>query len=82
MADVRGPGRALPKRLLATPVGAELCGPCLVPDDTALLVAVQHPGSGSPYDAPSTRWPDFDAALPPRSAVVAVRRYDRGKIGS
>lgn len=82
MADVRGPGRALPKRLVALPSGAELCGPCLVPDDTALFVAVQHPGIGSSYDAPSTRWPDFDPALPPRSAVAAVRRYDRRKIGS
>ena len=82
MCDVAGPGRALTKRLLATPVGAELCGPCLTPDNRALFCAVQHPGSGSSADAPSTRWPDFDARIPPRSSVVVVRHLRGGKIGS
>ena len=82
MCDVDGPGRALTKRLLATPVGAELCGPCLTPDDRTLFCAVQHPGSGSSADNPSTRWPDFDRRMPPRSSVVAVRHFRNKVIGS
>lgn len=82
MADARGQGRALPKRLVATPTGSEMCGPCLTPDDRTLFVAVQHPGMGSSYENPSTRWPDYDSTMPPRSAVVSVRRRDGGKVGS
>jgi len=82
MSDVRGAGRALPKRLVATPVGAEMCGPCLTPDNRTLFVAVQHPGMGSSYEEPATRWPDFDPQIPPRSSLVAVRRRDTRRIGT
>ncbi|HYO13754.1 MAG TPA: PhoX family phosphatase [Thermoanaerobaculia bacterium] len=80
-ADLQGDGRAVPRFFFRTPVGAELCGPCLTPDDKTFFVAVQHPGEGSVYAAPSTRWPDFDPKMPPRPSVVAITKKDGGVIG-
>lgn len=77
VAEVEGQQRALSRHFLTTPVDAELCGPWLTSDDKALFCAVQHPGSSSSYDDPNTRWPDFDASLPPRPSVVVVSN-DRG----
>ena len=79
--DVAGPGRALPRLLFACPKGAEMCGPAFTPDNTTLFCAVQHPGEGSTFDAPSTRWPDFDPRRPPRAGVVAITRTDGKPIG-
>lgn len=80
--EVSGPNRALTKRFLRTPIGAELCGPFFTPDSENFFCAVQHPGDGSSFDDPVTRWPDFDPALPPRPSVVVVTRKGGGRIGS
>ena len=75
-----GKEKALSKQFLRAPVGAEICSPCFTPDFKTMFCSVQHPGGGSSYDQPSTRWPDFDEHLPPRSAVIAITRDDEGKL--
>jgi hypothetical protein len=80
-ADATGAGRALVRKLFSCPQGAELTGPCFTPDGRNLFVSVQHPGEGSTFARPSTRWPDFRDGLPPRSSVVVIRRADGSPVG-
>jgi secreted PhoX family phosphatase len=80
-AATSGPGRGATRCFFTSPTGAEVCGPCFTPDGKTLFIAVQHPGDGSTYDKPSTRWPDFRPDLPPRGSVIAVTKADGGEIG-
>ncbi len=77
--DARGKGQAF----FRTPIGAELCGPRFTPDGKTLFVAVQHPGDGddATFEAPTTRWPDFDPQMPPRPSVVVLKKSDGGVVG-
>ncbi|MBX6322075.1 MAG: PhoX family phosphatase [Rhodospirillaceae bacterium] len=80
-ADVSGDGRAVTRFFFRCPRDAEMCGPCFTPDGRTLFLAVQHPGEGSTFASPSTRWPDFAPDMPPRPAVVAVTKSDGAEVG-
>lgn len=80
------------KRFLVGPVGGEICGPTMAPDERTFFVAVQHPGETDTQgvDISELRWtrgqrppstfPDGGNAWP-RSAIVAITRDDGGRIG-
>jgi len=82
-ADTAGKGRGLTRLFYQAPTGAEVAGPRFTPDDTTLFLSVQHPGEedGSSFDAPSTRWPDFEPGRPPRPSVIAITRRGGGPVG-
>ena len=81
--DINGEGRAIAKHFLNAPIGAEVTGPSFTPDGTTLFLSIQHPGGndGSTFEAPSTRWPDFNDTTPPRPSVIAITHKDGKKIG-
>jgi uncharacterized protein len=82
-AQLSGPGRGATRCFFNGPRGAEICGPAFTPDGKTLFLSVQHPGDekGSSFDKPSTRWPDFQEGMPPRSSILAITRSDGGDIG-
>ena len=88
--DTEGEARRTSKLFFRVPVGAEMCGPLFTPNDETAFVAVQHPADGgddwegfgrvSYYEDLSTRWPDFDDAMPTRPSVVVITKQGGGKI--
>ena len=86
--ETEGELRGTSRLFFRVPIGAEMCGPYFTPDDKTFFVAVQHPGEedreGNPatWSTPSTRWPDFDANLPPRPSIVVITKEDGGVIGA
>lgn len=78
------------KRFLVGPMGAEICGPMLSPDERTFFCAIQHPGENDAAGVhiaelrwarrqrPPSTFPDGGW---PRSAVVYVTRKDGGPVG-
>jgi len=90
VTPVNAPAPRPVKRFLVGPMGCEICGPMLSPDEKTFFAAIQHPGEnnakGVRYadlrwtgEAPPSTFPDGGW---PRSAVVVVRKDDGGVIGS
>ena len=89
--EPEGDARGTSKLFFRCPVGGEMCGPYFTDTMETLFLAVQHPGTdgtkelkgferNSTFEDPATRWPDFDAAMPPRPSVVVVTKKGGGKI--
>ena len=79
------------KRFLVGPVGAELCGPLMAPDERTFFCSIQHPGANNVEGvefatlrwqgtAPASSFPDGGNAWP-RSAVIMITREDGARIG-
>jgi secreted PhoX family phosphatase len=71
------------RRFLVGPRGCEITGWTMTDDQRTMFVNVQHPGEAAtdPADpASQSDWPDRKGR--PRSATLAIRRHDGGKIGT
>jgi len=79
--DLANGRRGTPRQFMSGPVGAEIAGCEFTPDNRTLFLSVQHPGETGTLDKPTSHWPD-GGKLPPRAAVIAVRREDGGIVGS
>lgn len=89
--NIGGDGPREMKRFLVGPMGGEICGPMMTPDERAFVCSIQHPGAndvagvdyaqlrwqGAP---PTSHFPDGGDAWP-RSAIVIVTRDDGRRIG-
>jgi secreted PhoX family phosphatase len=78
--DLDGPGRGVPLPIYGAPRAGAIGGAGLTPDDEVLFTAVRHPGAepGARFERPGTRWPQFAAGVPPRSALLGLQRAAAG----
>ncbi len=60
------------RRFFVGPVGCEVTGVDMTPDNRTMFVNIQHPGG---------HWPQGGSAVP-RSSTVVIRREDGGEIGT
>lgn len=80
LVPLEGAERGHVQQFLAVPREAETCGPVIHDAEGLVFVAVQHPGEGGSYAAPTSLFPDYGSAEPgdapnaPRPSVVQVHR--------
>jgi secreted PhoX family phosphatase len=77
---VSGPNRGRTQQFVSSVTGSEVCGPEFTSDNSTLFLAIQHPGEGSTFEAPSSTWPDRVGL--PRPSVIYIRAWDSRRIGS
>ena len=77
VAATEGEERGMSRQFFSTVPGAECTGPEFNRDNSALFVAVQHPGEGGTLDEPLSLWPDGEVA--PRPSVVVITHNDPGQ---
>ncbi len=75
------------RRFLTGPMGQEITGVVTTPDQRTMFINVQHPGattSKADFAAGkfSSRWPNQNPSINPRSATVVITKNDGGVIGS
>jgi len=79
--EIDASGSVFARHFLQAPRDAELTGPIFLPDASALLLSVQHPGEGS-YSKPglglTSHWPDGGDSKPV-STVVCILPVDGKK---
>jgi secreted PhoX family phosphatase len=81
--DLEGPGRGVPLPIYGAPRAAAMGGAALTPDGEVLFTAVRHPGAepGTSFERPATRWPEFEAGVPPRTTLIGLERAAGGAVG-
>jgi secreted PhoX family phosphatase len=76
-----GEWRGAVRQLMSGPIGAEICGCEITPDDRTIFLSVMHPGAGGTAVAPRSHWPDGGDAAP-RDGVIAIYAEDGRKLGA
>jgi secreted PhoX family phosphatase len=74
------------RRFLTGPIGQEITGVIMTPDQKAMFVNVQHPGATTlakefAEGKYRSSWPDGNGAMP-RSATLVISRIDGGVVGT
>jgi hypothetical protein len=76
------------RRFMQGPVGCEITGVFVTPDEKTMFVGIQHPGEAptgslSPANPKQfSSWPDGPSGGRPRSSCIVVTKDDGGEIGS
>lgn len=68
------------RRFFVGPTGCEVTGFATTPDHTTVFCNVQHPGNW-PFAEDATVETPAGMSITPRSATVAIRKFDGGKVG-
>jgi secreted PhoX family phosphatase len=79
-----GPRRGTATPVYGAPRAASVGGAALPPDGEILFAAVRHPGAEptASFERPATRWPQFEAGMPPRSTLIGLTREGGGALGA
>jgi hypothetical protein len=79
VVPVEGEERGWCRQFLSGVPGGEAASLCFDDKDSALFVAIQHPGEDSTLAAPASHFPD---GAEPRPSVVVATKSKGGRIGS